>query len=141
MDFLWVAIVMIAISVLPDILRKKRKYPVGRKGKGPIPIPERRDKNKPVKGPILQRKRKEPEPLPEEEKPRPIPQRAPEPVANPYMAAYDKVRTEQPAAVTVPKIVRPKAWGTLKSEAREIYSGLVWSELLQPPVSQRRKIR
>ena len=33
--------------------------------------------------------------------------------------------------------VQPPAWSGLSGEARDIYAGLVWSELLQKPVSLR----
>ena len=35
MDFVWMIIVVVLMAVLPDLLRRKRKYP---RSKGPIPV-------------------------------------------------------------------------------------------------------
>ena len=49
-------------------------------------------------------------------------------------------QVSRPAAAaigTVPEPASVPAWSGLSGEARDIYAGLVWSELLQKPVSLR----
>ena len=43
MDYVWLIVIMAAAAILPDVLRRKRKYP---KRNGPIPIPPRKEEVK-----------------------------------------------------------------------------------------------
>ena len=130
MDFVWMIIVVVLMAVLPDLLRRKRKYP---RSKGPIPVPPRR---KPAP------KIEEPEPsfpewedladefdLPDE--PQPMPQRA---AASPR-AAEAPLRS---VPVVVPQRVRPRPWSQLTPPARELYAGFVWPEIWQEPLAHRK---
>jgi hypothetical protein len=156
MDTIWpVIIVIVLFAVLPDLLRKKRKYPTRGK-KGPIPIPKRRKQGE-VHGPIVTPKQKAPQPAPPSAKqplpqtnrpvPKPVPSQQPEPVPQPKKQTYRKPQTAvNPQAVpasaaTVTHLVQPEAWSGLHDEARDIYAGLVWAELLQPPVALRQNQR
>lgn len=48
MDLVWMIIVVVLMGVLPDLLRRKRRYP---RSKGPIPVPPRR---KPAPAPKME---------------------------------------------------------------------------------------
>lgn len=157
MDTIWpVIIIMVLMAVLPEMLRKKRRYPTRGK-KGPIPIPERRDKRKKVHGPIMTPKSKQPQQAPPSQMPQPSQQK--QPVPQPYQTKPQPqpVKISQPAPQSIPvsaayrpsspvqgmtpnapHLARPAAWSGLDGAGREIYAGIVWSELLQPPVALRR---
>lgn len=135
MDLVWMIIVVVLMGVLPDLLRRKRKYP---RSKGPIPVPPRR---KPAPAPKMEAP-EVPEPsfpdwdegwdnmdFPDE----------PEP-ALPKKSVPPRVSAERPKSVpvVVPQRVRPAAWSGLTPQARELYAGFVWSEIWQEPLAHRK---
>ena len=135
MDFIWMMIVVVLMAVLPDLLRRKRKYP---RSKGPIPVPPRRKPAPKAEVP----EPKVPEPsfpdwdegwdnmtFPDEPEPEPPKKRVPPRVA---------IDHPRPVPVVVPQRVRPKAWSGLTPQAREIYAGFVWSEIWQEPLAHRK---
>jgi hypothetical protein len=157
MDFFWLIIIFAICFALPDLLRKKRRYPQGRRPHktGPMgtePAPSSSPaKHRPIE---LKRKRQSvftkaqpaekpvphtPIPAPAPSKPqaeatRPAPVPAPRPVST-------AMQPEIPAAASVPVHgqAAPPPWSQLNPQAQQIYAGIVWSELLQPPVSVRRR--
>lgn len=137
MDLVWMIIVVVLMGVLPDLLRRKRRYP---RSKGPIPVPPRR----------------KPAPAPKMEAPEPtVPEPSfpdwdegwdnmnfpdePEP-ALPKKMAPPRVAAERPrpVPVVVPQRVRPAAWSGLTPQAKELYAGFVWSEIWQEPLAHRK---
>lgn len=146
MDYIWLIFIMVAAAVLPDLLRRRRNYP---KRKGPIPIPPRKEEvkrkrqslqqpAKPTTVPI-DTKKKEIQILPKKEE-----KTAQPAVAHPASMSHAKAVVPNPgaaAAITVPHMVRPEPWSTIEPEARDIYAGLVWAELLDKPLALRNKNR
>ena len=150
MEYIIGVILLMLLFALPDALRHKRRYPHrGKRRSSPM------DTTKPG-----QRTKQEPAPkrAPQQgtaqrripEKPRTVrpAKGAPVPedtgrtgqVSRPAAAAIGTV----PEPVSVPSApaivysyIEPPAWSGLSGEARDIYAGLVWSELLQKPVSLR----
>jgi hypothetical protein len=105
MDTIWpVIIIMVLMAVLPEMLRKKRRYPTRGK-KGPIPIPERRDKGKTVHGPIITPKNRQPrqeqpsQTAPASTPKQPVPQSSRQ---RPQPVPPKPVKTAPPAQRTVP---------------------------------------
>lgn len=128
---LWLIIAFVLMAVLPDLLRRRRRYP---KRKGPIPVPPRR-------------------------KPAPAaPAETTAPAESGDTAVTDDVVPERavpaqpsvvpaamparPAAVpiSVPRRVRPAPWSQLTPQTRELYAGFVWSEIWQEPLAYRRRL-
>lgn len=132
MDYVWLIVIMAAAAILPDVLRRKRKYP---KRNGPIPIPPRKEEVKrkrqslqqPVKATETVRDKKE------------------NPTASALASNVQIPETVQskPAitASTVPHMVQPEPWSMMEPEARDIYAGLVWAEILDKPLALRSKNR
>jgi hypothetical protein len=148
MDMIWVVIILMLVAAIPDLLRKKRRYPSRGKG-GPIPIPERRNKGK-VHGPIVTptRQRAQQKDVPSTKTAAPQTEKQPKPVAQPlpsipagqeHKAAVYSQYVMPTVAVSQPP--RAAAWSGLHGDVRDIYAGLVWSELLQPPVALRQNRR
>ncbi len=148
-------ILLMALLSLPDLLRKKRKYPTrghSRPGQKP-PQTTGRPQTPPAQAPY--------ETEPEEEGPWPWQRRTPEPEpesvperrrTSSSQPAYTQAQLQAAAALpssqhdagpetVVPQRVQPACWSGLEGPARDIYAGLVWSELLQKPVSMRPKER
>lgn len=162
-----VPIIIVFLFSLPDLLRKRRKYPPKQRPVPPQPEKEKvdttvknRDITKPEDLPDIAKPRrpKTAKPLPapveaktetEEERPS-MPEAEPTtepevqkiPAAKPIPVPQAAAITPQPTAAATaatPHIVHGKPWGELAPEARDIYAGLVWSELLSAPVSLRQK--
>lgn len=122
MDMLWLIVAFALMAILPDLLRRRRRYP---RRKGPIPVPPRR---------------------------KPAPAKAPAPAETGEDAAENEISAQEttvPAAVparpaiapvSVPHRVRPAAWSQLTPQARELYAGFVWSEIWQEPLAYRRRL-
>lgn len=133
---LWLIILMIALAVLPDLLRRRRQ-----KRKGPIPVPPRR---KPLQA---QYKLEADQALQVEEAASATTVETPAEGADivpPPAAETARINTaaplvSQPAPTVVPSRQRVAPWSTLTPQARELYSGLVWSELWQAPLAKRPK--
>lgn len=149
-----IPIILFILFSLPDVLRKRRKYPSNKKRK-------QQDKEKAkAKAPedILAQSKPVDEDIPDIAKPRqPKPAEAPTPVTT-----LPEPEPEPTPVVTIPKPVRPtvvapqvpvtpatavphmvhgEPWAELSPEGRDIYAGLIWSELLEPPLALRRKRR
>lgn len=135
-NMVWLILAFVIMAVLPDLLRRRR-YP---RRKGPIPVPPRR---KPAPEPA------KPDAAAAEAEAAPAPQQAPvpKPVPSPKQPApaaplphvpQGRVPLEAAAAVRVPQRVRPVGWSQLPPQARDIYAGIVWSEILQEPLAYRR---
>lgn len=122
-------ILVFLVVFLSDALRKKRRY---KPRKGPVPVPERRSKagQTMVEEPVLA-------PVP------PVVIRQTTTVAMPsQMVAPATVSTTTPVVVTPVRREEPiEGWQELTPETRDIYAGLVWAELWEPPVSQRYRYR
>lgn len=133
---MWMIIVIALMATLPDLLRRRRKYP---RSKGPIPVPPRR------------------KPAPQAEAPEPdVPEPSfpdwdegwdnmtfpdePEP-APPKKSVRPRAAAERSRSVpvVVPQRVRPAAWSGLTPQARELYAGFVWSEIWQEPLAHRKR--
>ena len=121
MDMLWLIVAFALMAILPDLLRRRRRYP---RRKGPIPVPPRR-KPAPAKAPA--------------------PAETGEDAAGNEISAQEMTAPVQPphpaiAPVSVPHRVRPAAWSQLTPQARELYAGFVWSEIWQEPLAYRRRL-
>lgn len=134
-----IPIIMIILFSLPDAMRKKRRYP-----KRQTPPAEKTQQPAPAKN--------EPEPV--RTAPRRVPIRsrkvkAPEeeaaavPAAAAQLAAYAASLPPQPKSAAPVRLAKAKTepWSGLSPEARDLYAGLVWEELLQPPLARRRNRR
>ena len=135
---LLVPVLLFLLFSLPDLLRKKRRYP-----RRTQPAPEDS-----LPGDVphrTEREQKEPDYAEEAEESVPdVPVRT-----EPVQPAEDRVlqkRVPRPApvrpaasAAVVPERVHPEPWSQVPAEARDIYAGLVWSELLQPPLAHRQR--
>lgn len=124
---LWLIILMIALAILPDLLRRRK-----RPRKGPIPLPPRR---KPLEtkaepeNPAAGTKETPAEPLP---------------AAQPIMpkAQVPEIQTpKKKVSLKAPRRVHSAPWSSLTPQARELYTGFIWSEIWQAPLAKRRKIR
>lgn len=123
-----IPIVMIILFSLPDVLRKKRKYPKRQ------PTPQKKpevqhadtDKALPAQKPVNQAQA--------EKKAAPAISAAVE-QENALASPLPKARPAVTARLTVQKA---EPWSGLSSEARELYAGFIWEELLQPPLARRR---
>lgn len=132
---LWLIILMIALAILPDLLRRRQRQ---KARKGPIPIPPRR---KP-----LETKYKRDEPAVEKGEP-PAGPLLSEAVAVqgtqnvPLQQKQQKIQLQKKTFLQVPRRRQAASWSTLTLQARELYSGFIWSEIWQAPLAKRRKIR
>ena len=150
MEYIIGVILLMLLFALPDALRHKRRYPHrGKRRSSPMDTtkPGQRTKQEPVPQRAPQQgtaKRRAPEKLrtARQAKGTPVPENTGRTgqVSRPAAAAVGTV--PEPASVpTTPAVVysyiQPPAWSGLSGEARDIYAGLVWSELLQKPVSLR----
>lgn len=142
MDYIWLIIIMAIAAVLPDLLRRKRKYP---KRKGPIPMPPRKEDVKRKRQPMQQPAKptiapadikKQTPVISKEETPSQPTAVHSIPTAP---ASVSAVNPGAAAAITVPHMVRPEPWSMIEPEARDIYAGLVWAELLDKPLALRNK--
>ncbi len=145
MDYVWLIIIMAVAAVLPDLLRRKRKYP---KRNGPIPIPPRKEDVKRKRQSLQQPVKPAPVPAAAKKKQTPLPKEetaAPPAAAHPVPVSHTPAAMPNPgaaAAITVvPHMVRPEPWSTIEPEAQGIYAGLVWAELLDKPLALRNKNR
>ena len=134
MDFLWVIIVFAIVISLPDLLRRKRRYPTRRNTKpGPMGdnIPTSR-KSKPIdlekeQPPVFTKTQQEK--LPEQSIP--VPQELPVQIIPETVSA---------AVNMISQPVSPTPWSQLPPQAQQIYAGFIWSEILwAPPLSKRRR--
>ncbi len=143
MDYIWLIFIMVAVAVLPDLLRRRRNYP---KRKGPIPIPPRKEEVKRNKQPLQQPVKATTVPAATKKKQTPAAVKektAAQPTAVHSIptapASVSAVNPGAAAAITVPHMVRPEPWSMIEPEARDIYAGLVWAELLDKPLALRNK--
>ena len=148
MEYIIAIILLMLLFSLPDALRRKRRYPHrGKRRSSPIDTPQRQKQTRPEPSP---QRASQTGQAPEQGKMHTAGQgtRNPAPAdtgrleGNHRPAAATIGTTAEP--VTVPgapavvySYVQPPAWSGLSGEARDIYAGLVWSELLQKPVSLR----
>lgn len=150
MEYIIGVILLMLLFALPDALRHKRRYPHrGKRRSSPMDTtkPGQRTKQGPAPKRAPQQgtdKRQVPEKTRTARPAKGIP--VPEntgrtgQVYRPAAAAIGTV--PEPVSIpTAPAVVysyiQPPAWSGLSGEARDIYAGLVWSELLQKPVSLR----
>ena len=148
MDYIWVVILLMAVFSLPDILRRKRRYPTRKKplpGPGETRSEQRQEPRHEGPGEIKSK------PAPEKKTPqpvqsKPVPQPAPKPVPLPRTTVSMPVpgtaamRSQSIRGAVLPAAasVQERPWCGIAPEARDIYAGLVWSELLQPPLALRK---
>ena len=130
MDYLWLIILFAVLAALPDLLRKKRRYP---RRTDPHQGPMGREAQHEAETPLPIEK--DTEPIPETMETKPIPTYIPEP-ENPVVLA--PVAEAMQVIPVHPQQTVP-GWTELDPAAQQIYAGIVWSELLQPPVSCRRR--
>lgn len=131
-----VPILMIILFSLPDTLRKRRKYPTRKRRPAPMPRQYPKDEQ------TIDMQTAEEETIPEIARPRKPERTYAAPVSVSVVPASTAVKIERTAPVEptdVPHIVHGEPWSELAPEARDIYAGLVWSELLEPPISRRRR--
>ncbi len=137
--FLFPLLLLILFS-LPDALRKKRRYPKRTETPGQQPPQEGRKRTK--QAPEDGRGR----PLPRPERPHrtPVPPASPQPVPVQDVPVQDVPAAPVPAkpagmVAAVPDREQPAPWSQVPPQAQDIYAGIVWSELLQPPLALRKK--
>lgn len=135
-----IPIIMIILFSLPDAMRKKRRYPKRQTPPAETPQPPAPAKNEPEPArtaprrvPIRSRKVKAPAEEPA----------AAVPAAAAQLAAYAASLPPQPKSAAPVRLAKTKTepWSGLTPEARDLYAGLVWEELLQPPLARRRNRR
>lgn len=138
-----IPLLLLLFFSLPEVLRKKRKYPPRKR----MPQHNEHDETLPSahaeKLPEIARPRHA-RPLPEyshhtgnNEEARRMAYAAQEVTAGErHSAVCDVPLTLHSAA---PHMVREEPWSELSPEARDIYAGIIWSELLEPPLARRRK--
>lgn len=149
MDLVWVVIIFAVLAALPDLLRRKRRYP-HKKAPKPGPLgdnPAPSGKRKPIelkrKRTVLQRTEeptREKEPQPQVEKsPERVPRKGTVVKQLPLFPETETVQNPESPARTMPHTAAVEPWSGLSPQAQQIYSGIVWSEILQPPVSRRNR--
>ena len=133
-DFLryLVPLILLILFSLPDALRRKRKYPKRK-------YPRRTEKTLPggrAQEPVPDEgtAAAEPETVPDLPEPTGLQRRWQQAAELPEETREQPLK---PPAVAVQK--KPESWSGLSQPARDIYAGIVWSELLQPPLARRRK--
>lgn len=142
MEYALLIVIMAVAAILPDLLRRKRTYP---KRNGPIPIPPRKEEVKrkrqslqqPVKTTEAVQDKKDNQTVLSEEKEKEV---------EPAIASHVQIPTAVSAkpvvtASIVPTMIQPEPWSGIELEARNIYAGLVWAELLDKPLALRNKNR
>lgn len=142
MEYIIAVILLMVLFSLPDVLRRRRRYPSRKRRTSPMekPTPRSVPPQTEMKRQEQVKKRPIPSPQPEVPRNRPVSQQ-PSPASLRLQQAA-MTRTTQQVPVNVQPVtarVQPAAWSELSGEARDIYAGLVWSELLQKPVALRRK--
>lgn len=159
-----IPIILLILFSLPDALRKRRKYPSNRKRKEQERQQQESQENqaettaqakpKPVDEdiPDIAKPRTVPpvpdippeasEPEPEWE---PTSEPVPEPVVTkpapvaPPVSVPTAAMSSQPVGAVAPHLSHGEPWSGLSGVSRDIYAGLVWSELLEPPLALRQK--
>lgn len=126
-----IPIIMIILFSLPDAMRRKRRYPKRQ-------APQERKRTEPAAQPEAR-----PSPVRQREAKWTQPAQPAEADAAVQLAAYAASLPKQSRSAAPVRLAKPKAepWSGLSPEARELYAGLVWEELLQPPLARRRKRR
>ncbi|MGE1061413.1 hypothetical protein NXG27_02060 [Megasphaera paucivorans] len=147
MDFLWVIIVFAIVVSLPDLLRRKRRYPTRRNPKpGPTgessPSPDKKSTDLEKEQPPVFTKTQQEQPAEQSipvptYKKIPVPQELP---AQPMHISQGMPETISAAVNTISQPVPSQSlWSQLPPQAQQIYAGLIWSEILQPPLSRRKR--
>ncbi len=132
-----IPIVLIVLFSLPDALRRKRKYPKRTK---PAPQPESRRQTE------ERNTAPQPSPVPtagRKLRPRVEPRQVRPPVQRDLPASVPAAAVTAAAPPVPPAAVHrtEEPWSRLPAPAKELYAGIIWSELLQPPLAYRRKKR
>lgn len=157
-----IPIILLILFSLPDALRKRRKYPSNRKRKEQERQQQERQENQaettvqttptPVDEdlPDIAKPRTVP-PVPDipTEVPEPEPESTSEPIPAPVATKPAPVAppasiptaamSSQPVGAVAPHLAHGEPWSGLSGVSRDIYAGLVWSELLEPPLALRQK--
>ncbi|MCI1821343.1 MAG: hypothetical protein LKI76_01995 [Megasphaera sp.] len=139
MDFLWVIIVFAIVVSLPDLLRRKRRYPTRRNPKpGPagenIPSPDKKPTDSGKEQPPVFTKTQQEQPA-EQSIPVPTYKKISVPQELPAQPMHIM---EMPETIAQP-VPSQSPWSQLPPPAQQIYAGLIWSEILQPPLSKRKR--
>lgn len=134
-DFLryLVPLILLILFSLPDALRRKRKYPkrkYPKKREETAPARNSADAGLPDEGPAAA----EPETVPDFSERTGLQRRWQQAAELP-----EETREQPPRQSAVAVKKKPEGWSGLSQPARDIYAGIVWSELLQPPLARRRK--
>ena len=132
-NMVWLILAFVIMAVLPDLLRRRRKYP---SRKGPIPVPPRRKPAPEGAKPVPEAARPAAGQAPDRQ-PSPAKKAAAPGTALPHVPAAPAPQGAA-APVRVPQRVRPAGWSQLPPQARDVYAGIVWSEILQEPLAYRR---
>lgn len=118
-------IILFAVFSLPDVLRRKRTYKKRRKSRS-FPIPARQEKKKR-------------DPLIAETKEKEIRQENtasfPAAIVGPDKKAATIASPMRSSARRRP--VSGDGWHEVAPEAQDLYAGIIWSEILQPPLAIR----
>ncbi|ERT56930.1 hypothetical protein [Megasphaera vaginalis (ex Srinivasan et al. 2021)] len=133
MEWIWLVILFIAFSALPDLLRKKRRYK-------PRQVPTPRPRQDAEKDAAARREG----PQPESRRPAPLHVSDEAPAERAGQSPQTEVsavtaQSQTTAVKTLREVASEQAWSRLTPPHRALYSGLIWSELWQPPVAVRRK--
>ena len=136
MEYALLIVIMAVAAILPDLLRRKRTYP---KRNGPIPIPPRKEEVK-RKRQSLQRPVKTTEAVQDKKDNQTVLSEEKEKEVEPAIASHVSAKPVVTASI-VPTMIQPEPWSGIELEARNIYAGLVWAELLDKPLALRNKNR
>lgn len=156
MEKIIAVLLLMLLFALPDLLRRKRRYPSrGKRRSSPMEeqqpsLPQRAQERETetVKPESRQypeqrhRPKKEPDPsrttAPAPPVRRPVPPQ--EPLPQPILPVQELSPAATAAAVekALPQPQQGEPWDGLVGSARDIYAGLIWSELLQKPLSLRK---
>ena len=133
-----IPIIMIILFSLPDAMRKKRRYP-----KRQIPPEQPQLPDRPKQDPVPSKTAPRRVPI----RSRKVKTQSEEPaaatVSSVQLAAYAASLPARPRAAEPVRLAKTKTepWSGLSPDARDLYAGLVWEELLQPPLARRRNRR
>lgn len=133
MDITYIAAILLLMVLfsLPDMLRRRRRYKTKPRPKAPTRTMSKQPSNQPVEA-----RRQEDSSNRTDE--------GISEVQKAWLQALERddgpSHTKSPSTSAVPKEDEPReGWSQLEGTARDIYAGIVWSELLQKPKSLRRR--
>lgn len=120
-----VPIILFVVFSLPDILRRKRTYKKRRRSRSvPIPARQEKERREPLRAATTAKEIRQ------------------EPVVSSPVSTVGPDKKAATIGASVRSSVHRRAasidgWREVAPEAQDVYAGIIWSEILQPPLAIR----